>query len=245
MKELEISAKTVEEATNLALEKLGIDREEAEVDILSEGSRAILGIGAKEAKVRVRVLKPTPPEENHRDNQESDVVSLAQNVLETILEKLGVTASVIFKTEAIIQDAREIPAPIVFDIEGKDLGILIGRRGQTLACLQFITRRIVAQKIKASAPIIAVDVGGYKQRRYQTLKSLAQQLAEQVAINGSPFTLEPMPAHERRMIHLALADHHDVITESTGFGEARKVVILPKGQSISAITSLKDKNSNT
>ncbi len=236
MKELEISAKTVEEAINLALEKLGTGREEVEVDILSEGSHGILGIGAEEARVRVRLLKPVPSETGSEASQESDVADFTQNVLETILEKMGLTASVIFKTEAIIQEMERTPPPIVFDIEGEDLGILIGRRGQTLACLQFITRLIVAQEMKAPTPTIVVDVGGYKQRRYQTLKALAQHLAEQVVTSGSPLTLEPMPAYERRIIHLTLTDHPDVTTESTGFGEARKVVILPRGQNISAIS---------
>lgn len=236
MKELEISAKTVEEAIKLALEKLGTGREEVEVDILSEGSHGILGIGAEEAKVRVRLLKPTPSETGSEASQESDVVSFTQNALKTILEKMGLTASVVFKTEAMIQEAEKTPAPIVFDIEGEDLGILIGRRGQTLACLQYITRLIVAQEMKALTPTIVIDVGGYKQRRYQTLQALAQRLAEQVATSGKSFTLEPMPAYERRIIHLTLTDHPDVTTESTGFGEARKVVILPGGHSISAIS---------
>ena len=241
MKELEISAKTVEEAIKIALEELGIGREEVEVDILSEGSHGILGIGAEDAKVRVRLLKPTPSETGPEPtgleaSKESDVVSFTQNVLKTVLEKMGVTASVVFKTEPIIQAAEKTPPPIVFDIEGEDLGILIGRRGQTLACLQYITRLIVAQEMKAPTPTIVIDVGGYKQRRYQTLKALAQRLAEQVATSGNPFTLEPMPAYERRIIHLTLTDHPDVTTESTGFGEARKVVILPKGQSISDIS---------
>lgn len=236
MKELEISAKTVEEAIKIALEKLGTSREEVEVDVLNEGSHGILGIGAEEAKVRVRLLKPTPSETGLEASQESDVVSFTQSVLETILEKMELTASVMLKTEPIIQEAEKTPPPIVFDIEGEDLGILIGRRGQTLACLQYITRLIVAQEMKAPTPIIVIDVGGYKQRRYQTLKALAQSLAEQVAISGSPFTLEPMPAYERRIIHLTLTDHPDVTTESTGFGEARKVVILPRGHSISAIS---------
>ena len=83
---------------------------------------------------------------------------------------------------------------------------------------------------------IVIDGVVYKQGRYQTRKDLAQRLAVQVSTSVNPFTLEAMPAYERRIIHLTLADHPDVTTESTGFGEARKVVILPKGQSISAIS---------
>jgi spoIIIJ-associated protein len=234
MKELEMSAKTVEEAIKLALEELGTGREEVEVDILSEGSHGIAGIGAEKAKVRVRLLKPMPSETNPEptvleDSKKRDVANSTQNVLKAILEKMGVTASVVLKTEAIIQEAEKTAAPIVFDVESEDMGILIGRRGQTLACLQFITRLIVAQEMKAPTPSIVIDVGGYKQRRHQILEALARRLAEQVATSGSPFTLEPMPAYERRIIHLTLTDHPDVITESTGFGETRKVIILPRG----------------
>ena len=241
MKEIKMSAKTVEEAIKLALEKLGTGREEVEVDVISEGSHGIFGIWAEESKIRVRLLKPTPSKTGLEPtvaeaSQESDVISSTQNTLKTILEKMGVAASTVFKTEAIIQEAEKTVAPIVFDVESEDMGILIGRRGQTLACLQFITRLIVAQEMKAPTPSIVIDVGGYKQRRYQTLKALAQRLAEQVVTSGSPFILEPMLAYERRIIHLTLTDHPDVTTESIGFGEARKVVILPKGQSIAAIS---------
>jgi spoIIIJ-associated protein len=241
MNEVEISAKTVEEATKLALEELGTSRGEVEVDVLSEGSHGVLGIGAEEARVRVRLLKPTPSEVGPEPTspepaQGDDVVSFTRSVLETILAKMGVTASVVSKTEAIIQEVEKTPAPVAFDIEGEGLGILIGRRGQTLACLQYITRLIVAQEMKAPTPTIVIDVAGYKQRRYQALQALAWRLAKQVATSGNQFALEPMPAYERRIVHLTLGDHSDVATESIGVGEARKVVILPKGQSISAIS---------
>ena len=89
--------------------------------------------------------------------------------------------------------------------------------------------------MKAPTPVIVIDVNGYKQRRYQTLQALAQRLAEQVVTTGNPFPLEPMPAYERRIIHLALADHPDVTTKSIGVDEARKVVILLKGHETSAM----------
>jgi spoIIIJ-associated protein len=101
---------------------------------------------------------------------------------------------------------------------------LIGRRGQTLSGLQFVVRLIVGNQTKSWVPII-IDVGGYKQRRYRTLQSLARQLAEQVKIREVSSTLEPMTAYERRIIHLTLADDPDISTESIGQGEARRVVI--------------------
>lgn len=158
-----------------------------------------------------------------------EVVEVAQDVLETILEKAGVTARTTYRDDAVVQEAERTPAPVVFDVEGEDLGILIGRRGQTLACLQYIVRLITGNRVKAVTPPIVIDVNGYKQRRYQSLRTLAQRMAEEVEANGEPFTLEPMPAYERRIIHLALAEHPGVTTESTGFGEDRKVVIIPRG----------------
>ena len=157
---------------------------------------------------------------------DSNITEVARGVLEALLEKMGMAASVVPQAEEVVAEG-EAPAPVLFDIEGDDLGILIGRRGQTLACMQFILRLIVGHQTKTWLPIV-VDVEGYKQGRFEKLQALACHLAEQVKDRREPFTLEPMPAYERRVIHLALADHPDVTTESVGLGEARKVVIRPK-----------------
>ena len=191
-----------------------------EVSIVKEGRAGILGIGAEEAVVRVQKLVPVP-------EKGSDVAEIAKDVLERLLTLMGVTGSVVPQAQPIVGGVEEAGASIAFDIEGDDLGILIGRRGQTLAGLQYILRLIVGHHTKTWVPIV-VDVGGYKQRRYQALQVFAQHMAEQVQTRGAPFALEPMPAYERRIIHLTLADHPDVTTESTGEGEARRVVILPK-----------------
>jgi len=160
------------------------------------------------------------------NNGDSNITEVARGILEALLEKMGMAASVVAQAEEVVAEG-EAPAPVLFDIEGDDLGILIGRRGQTLACLQFILRLIVGHQTKTWLPIV-VDVEGYKQGRSEKLQALACRLAEQVKDRREPFTLEPMPAYERRVIHLALADHPDVTTESVGLGEARKVVIRPK-----------------
>ena len=118
--------------------------------------------------------------------------------------------------------------PSVYNIEGDELGILIGRRGQTLSCLQYIVKIIAANQIQDSLPSIVIDVNGYKQKRQLVLKELAERVAEQVENSGKSFTLEPMPAYERRIIHLALAGHSGVRTESVGYGEDRKVSIIPE-----------------
>jgi len=176
-----------------------------------------LGLGSEPAKVRVELIEPAL-------SQGVDLKDVVQSVLEELLSQMGIVASV-ESPDPTGKD--ETAAPIIFDIKGEDLGILIGRRGQTLACLQFMVRLIVGHQTKTWIPI-TVDVEGYCQRRSEKLCALAERLAEQVRTRNRPFTLEPMLAYERRIIHLALADHPDVITESMGEGEARRVVIRPQ-----------------
>jgi spoIIIJ-associated protein len=157
----------------------------------------------------------------------SEIFEEAKRVVEMLLELMDVPASVTLSDEFTVEDEAGITSSVGLNIEGEDLGILIGRRGQTLASLQYMVRLIIAHQMQARIPIV-IDVEGYKQRRCEGLRALARRLAEQVKTKGMPFTMEPMSAFERRVIHLALADHPDVTTESTGVGEARKVVILPK-----------------
>jgi len=219
MKNLEMSGKTVEETIQRALAELGVSREEVKVTVLNEGKHGVLGLGAEEARIRVEPLVPAP--------EESDIADAAKGILEALLSMMGVAASVVSPARPFVEG--EATAPIALDVKGDDLGILIGRRGQTLSCLQYIVRLIVGRQTEAWVPII-VDVEGYKQRRYEALQALAWRIAEQVKAEQAPFTLEPMSAYERRIIHLALAEHPDVTTQSIGEGEARKVVILPKEQ---------------
>ncbi len=218
MKNLEVSAKTVEEAIQRALEQLGVSREEVEVTVVKEGKHGILGLGTEEATVRVRLLM---------SKSKIDIAETARSILEALLTRMEVVASVVPQESPSGGEGDEASAPITFDIKGDDLGILIGRRGQTLSCLQYMVRLIVAHQTKTWLPIV-IDVEGYKQRRYEALRALAWRVAEEVKAKETSFTLKPMPAYERRIIHLSLADHSDVTTESIGEGEARRVVILPK-----------------
>ncbi len=213
MKEIEVSAKTVDEAIQTALEQLGVDEDQVEVVVLRKGRSGVLGMGTEEAKIKVNLLSEA--------KEKDEVASIATEVVETLIKAMEISA------EVCVTQAPTEEQPMALDIEGDDLGILIGRRGQTLASLQYVVRLIVAEKMKMWVPI-NVDVAGYKKRRYESLRGLALRLAEQVKRNRRLITLEPMPADERRIIHLALADHPDVDTESTGEGEGRKVAILLK-----------------
>jgi spoIIIJ-associated protein len=159
--------------------------------------------------------------------RQSEIYEAARGVLETLLELMDIQASVTTSAEFTVEDEAGVLSSVGLNIEGEDLGILIGRRGQTMASLQHVVRLILSHQNQMKIPIV-IDVEGYKQRRCEGLRALARRLAEQVKARRMPFTMEPMPAFERRVIHVALADSPDVVTESTGVGESRKVVIRPK-----------------
>lgn len=220
MESLEVSAKTVEEATELALEQLGLSREEVEVSVLKEGKPGFLGLGAEEATVKVTPLSLTTRE------SEDKVATLAKGVLEELLRLMGLTAEV--GLEPYPNDGSDSEREsIALEVKGEDLGILIGRHGDTLASLQYILRLIIAHHQKTRV-FLTIDIEGYKQRRYKALRELALNLAQRAKSTGQMMTLEPMPADERRVVHLALSVNPDVTTQSVGEGEVRKVVIQPK-----------------
>ncbi len=158
---------------------------------------------------------------------DSEVTETAVAVIERLLELLEINGTVESAPLTLASDENPAAAPPSFNITGDNLGILIGRRGQTLTALQYVSRLIVSHREKAWSPLV-IDVEGYKHRRAEALRALAIRMAEQVRSRGTSFSLEPMPAYERRIIHITLADQPGVSTESTGEGEFRKVVILPE-----------------
>ena len=177
---------------------------------------------AEEEIVREAVEEPArggnPPQLEH----------VATDVVSTLLDKMGLIAAVeVAERGGTLDPASDEIAPMVLNVVGDDLGVLIGRRGETLRDLQFMVRLIVSRKI-GQWPNLVLDVENYKARRVSALESLARRMADQVRETRRAVALEPMPAHERRIIHLALRDDPDVYTESTGEDEARKVQILPK-----------------
>jgi spoIIIJ-associated protein len=157
---------------------------------------------------------------------QDEMYEAAREILEKLLQLMDIEARVIPSEEFSVNTDEGITTSIGLNIEGDDLGILIGRRGQTMGALQHIVRIIMAHKMDIRIPVV-IDVEGYKHRRCEGLRALAVRLADQVKTRKIPFTMEPMSAFERRVIHLALADRKDVVTESTGMGMNRKVVIKP------------------
>jgi spoIIIJ-associated protein len=243
------SGRTVEDAIANGLTMLGVGRGEVDIEILSEGSRGVLGFGAENAQVRLLVKLPPEPEpmpepepkppapvreepkvqEPEPERQpaagEPTVEQIGREVLTDILRLMGVRASV-ESTLGYELAEEDQPPPTVLNITGQDLGILIGRRGETLRALQYLVRLMVSHRLKHWTNLV-VDVENYRVRRRRTLESLAQRVADQVSRSGRTQALEPMPAYDRRLVHIALRKDPRVTTQSIGEGERRKVTIVP------------------
>ncbi|MDK2856114.1 MAG: spoIIIJ-associated protein [Bacillota bacterium] len=206
MKSIEESGRTVDEAVAQALKKLGLTREEVEVEVLEEGSRGLLGfLGGRPARVRVSAKEM--------------VAERARRFLENVIQALGISAQV---SAVRREEAVEV------EVEGEDVGVLIGRRGSSLDAWQFLTG-LVANK-GADKPVrVVLDVAGYRKRRVAALENLARKTAEKVKAKKRSIALEAMPAAERRIIHLALQNDPDVVTLSEGREPHRRVVISLRG----------------
>lgn len=152
-------------------------------------------------------------------------LQVARDTVGELLEKMKVKAEVQARFGEA-EDARS-RIPILVEILGKDLSILIGRQAETLNALQYIASLMIGKELGRSVPVV-IDVEGYRQRRAQQLRQLARRMADQAIKTGRRQVLEPMPANERRVIHMELRDHPQVTTESVGEDPRRKVTILPK-----------------
>ena len=170
-----------------------------------------------------RERSPRPERRDRSEPREPDpeVIEFASEVIDYFLASMGVVADTYIREET--DDGVS-----VFDIEGEDSGLLIGRRGETLQSLQYLVNLIVTHQLGRSA-YVQIDIECYKERRRDTLAGVAARTAERVADTGEAAELEPMPAYERRWVHMALANNTDVRTESSGEGSDRFVIIYPGG----------------
>jgi spoIIIJ-associated protein len=209
----------VEEATKKALTQLNVGLDEVEITVLSEGKGGILGLGSEDARISVRLINPPKSED-------TEAKAVAKDILENLLAKMGVRTEITLENPETLPSDEGEPEPVVFNIVGDDLGLLIGRKGQTIDALQYFVRLISSRTTKSRIPIV-VDVEGYKQRRYEDLRVMAANVANEVKVTGSSIRLEPMSAYERRIIHMALANDEAVKTESIGEGDSRRVVVSP------------------
>jgi spoIIIJ-associated protein len=286
---VEAEGRTANEATEKALQELGLRRDQVDVEVLSEGKPRLLGFRGEPARVRVTprpvaaapvraprtpVSEPVDDDEDDEDDEDEDEdeeedaddddededydeddeegdeesspppeltrrpaavvavpapdaseVEIAVGVLSNLLQLMGLEAAVTPREPETAGDGLGM-IETVLDVEGEDLGILIGRRGQTLMSLQYVLNLILSKKTGRRVAY-GVDVDGYRRRREEALVSLAKRTASRVRGTGRSVTLEPMPPNERRIVHMALADDPAVMTVSIGEGEARKVAITP------------------
>lgn len=254
---IEVSAKTVRDATEQAARRLGVPVSDLEVEVLSEGRAGFIGIGAEDARIRASVrgasLGAAPidddPDFGDYEEEEEEVAVVAtveashpagavaateleheaQVMLQGLLQRMRMRAEVeVVPIDPLAPGATDAAAPqATLNIIGYDVTQLIGRRGENLSSIQFLLNLMLSRKLKRQTRV-QVDVDSYRVRREESLRNLAERMAERVKLSGQPMALEAMPAKERRIVHLTLSEHPDVTTESTGEGDHRKVVIYPR-----------------
>lgn len=203
---IEKSAKTIDEAVSAALSELGVTREEVEVEVINEGKRGILGIGSEDAKVRV-TMEETP-------------LQKAEKYVKSVMASFGIDVEI----KSSYED-ETVNIEIIGDSE--EVGKVIGRRGDTLDALQYLTS-LVVNKGEENYIRVTIDTENYRGKREETLIKLAKRMAGVVARSRKSVTLEPMNPNERRIIHSALQEYRNVTTYSTGKEPNRCVVITTK-----------------
>ena len=234
---------------------LGVRRDKVDVEVISEGSRGVLGFGAEHARVQLTVKAAPPPRpapapapapaprpepqpaesapppvpepaaEEEEEGEVPEEAAVGREILGEILRLMGVRASVEFQFGHELAEEGQ-PPPVVLNVTGEDLGILIGRRGETLRALQYMVRLTTSHRLKQWTNLV-VDVENYLVRRRRSLENMAQRVAEQAVRTGRTQVMEPMPAYERRLVHIALRKNPKVTTQSVGEGEKRKVTVIP------------------
>lgn len=244
----EYAGRTVEEATQTALEELGLERDDIFVEIIVEPQKGFLGLGGKEARIRVELIgewevhgkketatkskeeAPESPETEPEELIEEEPAELSTLTVSTgkplqmvkdILNIMGVKAMV---------EARERDEAVIVDVWGDDIAILIGKGGSTLDALQYIVN-VGCRRTEEVTKRIVVDIEGYRKRRKAKLEKQAEQMANKALSENESVELPPMSSSERKIVHMALRQIDGVWTESMGDGAERRVTIHPGSQS--------------
>lgn len=205
MREVTASGQTLDEAVQSALEQLNTTKDHVEIDVIDEGKKGILGIfGSKRAVVKVRIKK--------------DPIKETEKFILNVTKNMGADVEI----NTTVDDKH-----VTFELTGKDIALLIGKRGQTLNALQYLVH-LVLNKESQSYYRVTLDAEGYRERRKETLESLALKKADRAIKLNKEIKLEPMPAFERKIIHTVLQEKEGVSTFSDGTEPHRYIVIAPK-----------------
>lgn len=205
MKMLEKTAKTIEEAVELALKELNATIENVEVEVVQQPHKGFLGFGSKPAVVRV--------------NLKYDPILKAKQFLQNIFQPMDLEVDI---------DAKHSDDGLHIELLGSEMGVVIGKRGETLDALQYLTSLVVNKEKEQEFVKVTIDTENYRTKREETLVQLANKLANQVKKTKKTIVLEPMNAYERKIIHATLQNHRAVNTHSEGNEPYRKVVITAK-----------------
>ena len=238
---IEAIAPSVEEAILKGAKEWGLPPESFDVEVLDEGTKGLLGFGVRQARVRMTVRSSSDTgradiksEETVRqaseiqssvEGSDEEALQITHDTVSELLQRMDIEARIEARWGEA--DAPGKIRPLFLDIHGDDLSILIGRRGETLTALQYITRLIVGKELKRPVAVL-IDIEGYRARREQQIRRLAQQMAKQAIETSQTMSLEPMPAYERRIVHIELRENPDVDTVSVGERDQRKVTIIPR-----------------
>jgi len=234
---LEVIADSLDEALAQGLAQLGLPKERVNVEVLDSGSRGFLGLGGRQVRLRLTV-KPDGPAGQPVDLAEAasparpvtpvvagdELLDTARETLHALLSRMKMDAQI---TTSYGEPEEDGDMPILVDIRGDDLSVLIGRRSETLNALQYIAGLIVSKQTGHFVQL-SVDVEGFRSRREKQLRQLARRMAEQAVITGKRQVLEPMSPADRRVIHIELREETSVTTESIGTEPNRKVTIVPR-----------------
>src|SRR5664280_320821 len=242
---LEKIAPSVEEAVTEGLAELNLTENDVDIEVLDNGSRGLFGVGSRQARVRLTVkVYPGEPDVRAKKVEPVEVKSslaseemssvedafrvlddnllfISRQVVADLLEKMKILARIEVRYGEPDEEGQR---PVMVDVQGEDLAVLIGRRAEILNALQYIVNLIVSKQVEHWVQVV-IDVQGYRARRERQLRQMANRMADQAMKTGRRQVLEPMPASERRVVHLELRDHPRVATQSIGEEPARKVTI--------------------
>ncbi|CAN5695977.1 KH domain-containing protein [soil metagenome] len=231
---VDIQARSRDEALRLALEQLGARAEDVTVEVLAEiendfygDGEVLLRVSRKGARGQVQQPEAPAPRQTVADDLLEEYEQLAKDIVVELLDMMAVEADVMaVDNPSVMPVGADDPPTVFIDIMGRDLGLLIGRRGENLSQFQYLVNLLLNRQTDDWVRAI-IDVEGYRIRREESLIGLAERVGRQVARNRRAISLDPMPPNERRVVHLTLQNQPDVSTESSGEEPLRRVTIVP------------------